>query len=120
MPRVVYRTSSPAAERWLRGSAAVDTPAPLRLPAVDIGARGEAVEHGHDMYLAVNALSAAAFCSAGHTVVDVEDMLGVRIAAHHQDRQGDALHFCNPGPLDYVFDAMLRVLYGSSNASAAL
>ena len=119
-PRVVYRTSSPAAERWLLGSAAVDTPAPLRLPAVDIGARGEAVEHGHDMYLAVNALSAAAFRSAGHTVVDVEDMLGVRIAAHHQDRQGDALHFCNPGPLDYVFDAMLRVLYGSSNASAAL
>ena len=47
--RVVYRTSSPAADRYLRGSAAIDVPVLLPHVAVDISAAS--AEYGHDIYL---------------------------------------------------------------------
>ena len=118
--RVVYRTSSPAADRYLRGGAAIDVPVPLPHVAVDISAAS--AEYGHDIYYIVNALSVAAFRAVGHTVLDVEEMLGMRVdahpAAHNPQREGDALHFCTPGPLDWVLDVLLRAVFGTERSGA--
>lgn len=63
-------------------------------------------EYGHDLYEHVNSVSVSAFLSAGHEIIDVTTMLGQRVDAHPASAgQGnDALHFCMPGPLDYVLD----------------
>ena len=61
----------------------------------------EVVEFNNDLYAAINDIGSAAFRAAGHSVIDLECMLGQRIDAHGiKDGIGDALHFCLPGPID--------------------
>ena len=56
-----------------------------------------------------NGAAAAAFLAAGHGVIDVAAMLGLRVDAHPGSTAGgtDGLHFCMPGPLDYALDIVL-------------
>ena len=54
---------------------------------------------------------------AGHGIIDLEWMLGVRVDAHPgpslpKHPQGDRLHFCLPGVPDYALDAMLFAIFG--------
>ena len=70
-------------------------------------------EYGHDQWDMINAAAVAAFKKRGHAILDVAAMLGARVDAHPASltgRQLDGLHFCIPGPLDYVLDlALARV-----------
>ena len=58
---------------------------------------------GHDAVGLVNAASVSAFVAAGHEVIDVGPMLGLRIDAHPGSVTGknDALHFCMPVPASF-------------------
>ena len=126
--RVFYRTSPPASDRWVwssRYAKAHDLEAPeapwakpgggCGAPLPDAAAVYDpppgADEYGHEAFDLINAAAVAAFDAAGHSVVDVATMLGQRVDAHPASRDGgssDALHFCIPGPLDYVLDLVLR------------
>ena len=66
-------------------------------------------EFGHEVLDVANAAGSAAFLAAGHEVFDVAAMLGLRVDAHPGSSAGgtDGLHFCMPGPLDYVLDILL-------------
>ena len=118
--RVFYRTSPPAAD-VLRANGPV-------CPADVLGAgaaRAAGWEYGHDLYAGVNDLSVSAFLAAGHGIIDLEWMLGVRVDAHPgpslpKHPQGDHLHFCLPGVPDYALDAMLFAIFGQrSNLTGA-
>ena len=132
--RVFYRTSPPASDRWVRyydyaKAHALDrTKTPERRPWMRAGGGCEAPlpnasavyepppgedEYGHDQWDTINAAAVAAFTKRGHAILDVAAMLGARVDAHPASltgRQLDGLHFCIPGPLDYVLDlALARV-----------
>ena len=66
-------------------------------------------EYGHEVVDVANGAAAAAFLAAGHEVIDVAAMLGLRVDAHPGSTAGgtDGLHFCMPGPLDYALDIVL-------------
>ena len=66
-------------------------------------------EYGHEVVDVANGAAAAAFLAAGHGVIDVAAMLGLRVDAHPGSTAGgtDGLHFCMPGPLDYALDIVL-------------
>ena len=66
-------------------------------------------EYGHEVVDVANGAAAAAFLAAGHGVIDVAAMLGLRVDAHPGSTAGgtDGLHFCMPGPLDYALDLVL-------------
>ena len=75
------------------------------------------------MYAYVNAMSASAFLRAGHAVIDLESVQGVRVDGH---QLGDGhvmsmcgpedgmLHFCEPGVPDWAIDAVLDLLSASN------
>ena len=71
-------------------------------------------EYSHNTIGEINAMSVAAYLAAGHGVIDVENMLGMRRDAHLDWGGGvhssDALHYCEPGPVDYALDFTLRAL----------
>ncbi len=94
--------------RWARaegGGAA----APLAVVAELASPPAGEDEYGHEVVDVANGAAAAAFLAAGHGVIDVAAMLGLRVAAHPGSTAGgtDGLHFCMPGPLDYALDLVL-------------
>ena len=94
--------------RWARaegGGAA----APLAVVAELASPPAGEDEYGHEVVDVANGAAAAAFLAAGHGVIDVAAMLGLRVDAHPGSTAGgtDGLHFCMPGPLDYALDIVL-------------
>ncbi|CAH0364810.1 unnamed protein product [Pelagomonas calceolata] len=94
--------------RWARaegGGAA----APLAVVAELASPPAGEDEYGHEVVDVANGAAAAAFLAAGHGVIDVAAMLGLRVDAHPGSTAGgtDGLHFCMPGPLDYALDLVL-------------
>ena len=53
-----------------------------------------------------------AFSALGHGVIDDVEMLGRRQDAHpgSHNGEGDTVHYCLPGPIDYALDEVIRVL----------
>lgn len=97
-----------AQRRWVRagsGSAAAPLAEVGELASPPVGEG----EFGHEVLDVANAAGSAAFLAAGHEVFDVAAMLGLRVDAHPGSSAGgtDGLHFCMPGPLDYVLDILL-------------
>ena len=78
-------------------------PAELTQPSLLARVKEQVVE------LSQYGAAAAAFLAAGHGVIDVAAMLGLRVDAHPGSTAGgtDGLHFCMPGPLDYALDIVL-------------
>ena len=74
-------------------------------------------QYSHQLVFAINDASAAAFRAHGHGIIDQETMLGARVDAHPGsfDGQGDKLHFCQPGPLDWALDSILRRTHPSEH-----
>ena len=58
------------------------------------------------------AASVAAFSALGHGIIDDVEMLGRRQDAHpgSHNGEGDTVHYCLPGPIDYALDEVIRVL----------
>lgn len=118
--RVFYRTSPPAADIWVRNTRVENRPTTPLPPDADLaeaykspGTR-DGIEYSHNLFGAINDMSTAAYLAAGHGVIDVEHMLGVRVDAHPASGtqgHGDALHFCAPGPVDFAVDAVVRALW---------
>ena len=52
------------------------------------------------------------FSAVGHGVIDDVEMLGRRQDAHpgSHNGEGDTVHYCLPGPIDYALDEVIRVL----------
>ena len=112
--------------RWARaegGGAA----APLAVVAELASPPAGEDEYGHEVVDVANAPAAAAFLAAGHGVIDVAAMLGLRVDAHPGSTAGgtDGLHFCMPGPratrgsrvlsrVGSAFDRRLRLPFGAS------
>ena len=69
-------------------------------------------EYRHGLWQRVNAASVAAFSALGHGVIDDVEMLGRRQDAHpgSHNGEGDTVHYCLPGPIDYALDEVIRVL----------
>ena len=69
-----------------------------------------AAEYSHQWAHWANDLSKTAFAARGHGIIDLEAMLSVRVDAHPAsfDGQGDRVHFCAPGPLDWALDVVVR------------
>lgn len=67
-------------------------------------------EYSHQHAFTTNDMASSAFRARGHGVLDVEDMLGVRVDAYPSstDGVGDKLHFCQPGPPDWALDHLIR------------
>ena len=124
--RVWYRTSPPTGERWIRYGERYDHP-PHGNPswfkprggvlspigAEDVRHPPEGVdEYRHGLWQRVNAASVAAFSALGHGVIDDVEMLGRRQDAHpgSHNGEGDTVHYCLPGPIDYALDEVIRVL----------
>ena len=121
-----YRTSPPTGERWIRYGERYDHPphgnpswfkprggvlAPIN--AEDVRHPPEGVdEYRHGLWQRVNAASVAAFSAVGHGVIDDVEMLGRRQDAHpgSHNGEGDTVHYCLPGPIDYALDEVIRVL----------
>lgn len=110
-PRIdVYlRTSPPAADAFCTkpdGSPRT----PLTPAVLTNGVMHGAAEYSHHLVHHLNDVMRAAFRAHGHGVVDVEAMLGVRVDAYpcSHDGTGDKLHFCQPGPVDWALDALVR------------
>ena len=124
--RVWYRTSPPTGERWIRYGERYDHPphgnpswfkprggvlAPIG--ASDVRHPPEGVdEYRHGLWQRVNAASVAAFSAVGHGIIDDVEMLGRRQDAHpgSHNGEGDTVHYCLPGPIDYALDEVIRVL----------
>ena len=124
--RVWYRTSPPTGERWIRYGERYDHP-PHGNPswfkprggvlspigASDVRHPPEGVdEYRHGLWQRVNAASVAAFSAVGHGIIDDVEMLGRRQDAHpgSHNGEGDTVHYCLPGPIDYALDEVIRVL----------
>jgi len=109
--RAFYRTSPAPAEFKVRGKGWPG--GPLREIGPLEGAQND--EYDHNILRNMNDIGAAAFQSAGHGVIDVETMLGLRVdshpASHSSTGEGDALHFCMPGVPDYALDYILRSIF---------
>ena len=69
-------------------------------------------EYRHGLWQRVNAASVAAFSAVGHGIIDDVEMLGRRQDAHpgSHNGEGDTVHYCLPGPIDYALDEVIRVL----------
>ena len=96
-------------EKTLRPLYAIDaTPLAKEVAELASPPAGED-EYGHEVVDVANGAAAAAFLAAGHGVIDVAAMLGLRVDAHPGSTAGgtDGLHFCMPGPLDYALDIVL-------------
>ena len=124
--RVWYRTSPPTGERWIRYGERYDHPphgnpswfkprggvlSPIN--AEDVRHPPEGVdEYRHGLWQRVNAASVAAFSAVGHGIIDDVEMLGRRQDAHpgSHNGEGDTVHYCLPGPIDYALDEVIRVL----------
>jgi len=66
-------------------------------------------QYFHNIVKDVNAMGKEEFRAAGHGVVDLEDMIGVRQDGHPASLTGvgDMLHYCMPGVPDYSLEATL-------------
>ena len=105
--RVFYRTSPISADALVRSGPT--SPLDERsLLTIDTG--GKSDEYSHSTPPTINDIAAAAFKSAGHGVLDLEVMLGMRVDNHPgtHSKSGDTLHFCLPGAVDWALDAVLR------------
>ena len=72
-------------------------------------------KYSHDLVYWVNDIGRAAFEAAGHGVIDLEHMLGVRVDMHpaslpNQDGTiyPDTIHYCQPGPADWALDVLMN------------
>ena len=95
--------------RWARAEGGGGAAAPLAVVAELASPPAGEDEYGHEVVDVANGAAAAAFLAAGHGVIDVAAMLGLRVDAHPGSTAGgtDGLHFCMPGPLDYALDIVL-------------
>lgn len=136
--RVFYRTSPPAGDRFIgpnhpqtaplnieNARSSGDEKGPPDLTYSDIlenYGSDEAVDddddsgdiqrsshYFHDIVEELNAMGKEEFRAAGHGVVDLEDMIGVRQDGHPASLTGvgDKLHYCMPGVPDYSLEATL-------------
>ena len=105
--RVVYRTSPPAADPWPVQNAPMAI-ADMFDHIANYSKGSGPFAYSHEIYIAVNEMSCAAFLAAGLECIDMEDMMGGRVDAH---TRVDRLHFCQPGVVDYALDELLRTLY---------
>lgn len=78
-------------------------------------------EYSHQWAHWVNDVSKTAFAARGHDVIDLEPMLSVRVDAHPAsfDGDGDRVHFCAPGPLDWALDVVVRHIARRGGAGGA-
>ena len=100
---------SVATTEWARAEGGGGAAAPLAVVAELASPPAGEDEYGHEVVDVANGAAAAAFLAAGHGVIDVAAMLGLRVDAHPGSTAGgtDGLHFCMPGPLDYALDIVL-------------
>ena len=113
--RVLFDSRRPAIaatrhrRRWARAKGGGGAAAPLAVVAELASPPAGEDEYGHEVVDVANGAAAAAFLAAGHGVIDVAAMLGLRVDAHPGSTAGgtDGLHFCMPGPLDYALDLVL-------------
>ena len=100
---------SVATTEWARAEGGGGAAAPLAEVAELASPPAGEDEYGHEVVDVANGAAAAAFLAAGHGVIDVAAMLGLRVDAHPGSTAGgtDGLHFCMPGPLDYALDIVL-------------
>jgi len=118
--RVFYRTSPVACDTFCvppNGAPRhpVDPTTLLDRAMVDAGKQ----QYSHHLVFSVNDACRAAFSAHGHSIIDLETMLGVRVDAHPAsfDGTGDKLHFCQPGPTDWALDAIVRHALGDEAQS---
>ena len=83
---------------------------PLNASTLVSATMGTKAAFSHQLVFALNDVSRAAFHAHGHSIIDVESMLGVRVDAYpaSDDGDGDKLHFCQPGPPDWAMDVVLK------------
>ena len=106
---VFLRTSPPAADTFCAKSAGASR-TPIDASALAHGVMTGRGEYSHQYVYWMNDMMRSAFRAQGHGVIDVETMLGVRVDAYpcSKDGAGDKLHFCQPGPVDWALDVMVR------------
>ena len=109
----VFWRSSPAACDSVclpdKGARSLAEPGPLIT-----GVLGSS-RYSHDLVYQVNDIGRAAFEAAGHAVIDLEHMLGVRVDMHPASLPNpdgtiypDTIHYCQPGPADWALDVLMR------------
>lgn len=89
--------------------------APLSAAEVLNPPKGSEWEYGHEHLVEFNRFSAEIFQKHGHGVLNDTLMLGMRADAHPASSafshgQGDAVHYCLPGPVSYLLDAMIGLV----------
>ena len=117
---VFLRTSPPAADTFCAKSAGASR-TPIDASALAHGVMTGRGEYSHQYVYWMNDMMRSAFRAQGHGVIDVETMLGVRVDAYpcSKDGAGDKLHFCQPGPVDWALDVMVRqISRGATSISA--
>lgn len=112
--KVYYRTAPPHATSGTvvrEGEARIGQP--LKQPTRHVP-REECYDYrsgfGALCYSVMNAIATNAFRSHGHSVLDTAPMMSQRVDAHpcwsNQFKEGDCLHFCQPGPPSVVVAAI--------------
>jgi hypothetical protein len=124
--RIFYRTSPPSAEWFMnkqkRKQFPIEHPCGVqevqerknRILEMELIAHPD-VAYSHATWAIVNNFTSDMYLKAGHEVIDLAEMLGVRVDAHKGswNGKGDLLHFCMPGAPDYALDAIVDIIFGS-------
>lgn len=102
--RSFYRTSPPVGDYYVRSGSPVISP----LKPTQI-TNPQETEKNYALRKQLNKMGQQVFHSAGHGIVDIEFMMGVRQDGHPASLTGDGDlgHYCMPGVPDYAMDVML-------------